>query len=405
MKLLKYKFLLIIIALLQSCNTYDDLDNALVTNESLTTTRISEDQAIDIANQCLKREGYPQGRSSSGVSIEYVKSRDQKLLADNEDGTVAYVVNYDDGGFVVVASDSRVDNVLAFSDEGSLSLDNPIVKEQFLDNIGSYVAKAIERKNGSSYQSNNGSKIQVQIPSYTVGPLVDARFYGGGSYTKYIKENEGDYVAGCVPVATATVMIYAKTPLLSFRNYTFNLWGIRVAYAEWAEGQNLTSSSQLKSVPIRPLTLDQAIDQVARLFYYIGDEIDVTYGATETYGSKYKAIDLLKKLGYSTDDFQSYDINSIVDKLIDNHIIFMSGTSVGSKQYGHAWICDGCKYKIMRNTATGETIRYNQYLHCLWGWGDSGNGYFNGDVFIPEGHENSEFVTSLIKYSSTKIEY
>ena len=51
-----------------------------------------------------------------------------------------------------------------------------------------------------------------------------------------------------------------------------------------------------------------------------------------------------------------------------------------------------------------KLLKY-KYLHCLWGWGNSGNGYFNGDVFIPEGHDDAIYPTSSMNYSATKIEY
>lgn len=46
--------------------------------------------------------------------------------------------------------------------------------------------------------------------------------------------------------------------------------------------------------------------------------------------------------------------------------------------YGHAWVSDGCYFCVDagdRNKIT-ET-----YLHCDWGYGGSGNGYFSRSVF------------------------
>lgn len=49
-------------------------------------------------------------------------------------------------------------------------------------------------------------------------------------------------------------------------------------------------------------------------------------------------------------------------------------------QGGHAWVSDGYSYCIDKDN--GNMI--NPYIHCDWGWGGIGNGYFTANAFKVE---------------------
>ena len=55
--------------------------------------------------------------------------------------------------------------------------------------------------------------------------------------------------------------------------------------------------------------------------------------------------------------------------------VYLRGLDQGGAG-GHAWVCDGSMI-IME---TSSTTIAKRYVHCNWGWGGSGNGYFDGDV-------------------------
>lgn len=165
--------------------------------------------------------------------------------------------------------------------------------------------------------------------------------------------------------------------------------------------------------PIQSISFEQAVDQIAWLYYYIGEDIRASYKGNYTTASSYKAIKLLNEIGYQTPTTQNeYNTTDIISAVINRNIIYMYAWDILGNKNEHAWICDGCKYKfsISMTSADGKTSKvieyYEPYLHCVWGWGGNGNGYYYGDIFtVSDSGSESEFETSDILYSPIKIEY
>ena len=116
------------------------------------TPKISQEQAVDIANNFLNKGTLPSSLSKHGTIVPRceVLTRTKRCLSKSystvEDAdTMLYVFNYDNG-YAVVSADVRVpERVLAFSDNGNLSLqtDNPGLS-LFLDMAQDYVDVCID---------------------------------------------------------------------------------------------------------------------------------------------------------------------------------------------------------------------------------------------------------------------
>lgn len=54
--------------------------------------------------------------------------------------------------------------------------------------------------------------------------------------------------------------------------------------------------------------------------------------------------------------------------------------------FRHAWTVDGCSFcwKDIDNHKKGVD---NLFVHCNWGWGGTGNGYFYGPIFSPKNYQ------------------
>ena len=375
--------------------------------------KISVDNATEIADSVLNRKSRPASRSGKIRDIKYVRSDISTLRAHGISDTVAYIINYPEGGFAIVSSDNRIEPILAYSDSGSFSTNNELAMANFVNRIGNFLYKRVLQTN-----SNDGVKrIETSdVPYYIYGPYVFGDLHGQGAFAKYIKQEKGESaVASSAQVAAATAMIHCKTPLFTYQGKTFNLWGIRGALERYKNHVLYPpyNPSSSKMPPIQSISFEQAVDQIAWLYYYIGEDIRASYKGNYTTASSYKAIKLLNEIGYQTPTTQNeYNTTDIISAVINRNIIYMYAWDILGNKNEHAWICDGCKYKfsISMTSADGKTSKvieyYEPYLHCVWGWGGNGNGYYYGDIFtVSDSGSESEFETSDILYSPIKIEY
>lgn len=361
--------------------------------------RIDPNKAAAIAGEVLSRSGKPLGRASQSPEISYVTSRPKSRGTGESNDTVAYIMNYpDNSGFVIVSADNRVYPVLAFSHSGSFSLDNEIARTQFVDRIESYVSSADPSKSYELQASDFRTKVNVDT-------LIKVQLDQDAPYNKYVVQNEGDYLVGCVAVASAYVMAYAKDSI-RYNGEVFHLKSIIAGLGMSPkrippQGGNWGFIST--STPI--YFHEKAMDEVARLLYWIGKNVNMSYGMVDNDGNKTRnsgafsssAYWFIKnKLEYTVSNYNPFNADEISQYLTDNYIIYMNGSNTNPKRGGHAWVSDGCYY--LQSPSTGE--KKDIYLHCNWGWGGSCNGYFTGDIFKP--NRTDTFVK--MKYFAVKLE-
>lgn len=335
--------------------------------------RIDPDKAAAIAGEVLSRSGKPMGRAALSPEISYVTSSPKSRGTDEANDTVAYIINYpDNGGFAIVSADNRVYPVLAFSHSGSFSLDNEIARTQFVDKIESYISSADPTKSYELRASDFRTKVNVDT-------LIKIQLDQSAPYNKYVVQNEGNYPVGCVAVASAYVMAYAKDSI-RYNGEVFHLrsilsgLGMSPKKIPW-QGGNWGFISA--STPF--YDHEKAMDEVARLLYWIGKNVNMKYGTPISTAFSSVAHDFIKtKLGYDVSQFKNYNADEISQYLTDNYIIYMQGININpDKAGGHAWVSDGCYY--LQSPSTGE--KKDIYLHCNWGWRGKCNGYFTGEIF------------------------
>ena len=113
------------------------------------STHISQSEALEIANKFLGKPLLSRC-SEQEVDFQYVITTDETRSTYTFSDTIAYVINYpDNNGFAIIASDRRVNPVLAFADEGVFTFDNEVSKVNFIDRISSYIE--INKNNTPAY--------------------------------------------------------------------------------------------------------------------------------------------------------------------------------------------------------------------------------------------------------------
>lgn len=365
--------LMILVIMLSGCSS--DLDDLIVPGSKTETTtsgirsKVSKTDAIAIAEKVLKKD-----RTRSGIlnipKFEYVVGGVNTRSTSTTD-TLAYILNYpDNGGFVIVSTDRRVYPVLAFAHEGQFTLDNENARVNFIDRIGAY----IEEKPEDTLYDVNDSDFDA---CYDIHPIIGTSLDQGAPWDKYVIQEHPGCPVGCVAVATALVMSYSKSQI-SYHNSLYYLKSIITAINKGPDSTPANLPKRIEGGIYNPTyTYEQAVDSMARLLYWIGKDVDMSYDSKGSGAKSEDAYELCKSLSFSIPSgFATFDIKEVTQYLIDNHIIYLRGHDINGKG-GHAWVSDGC-YCCLNEDRT-EIV--DPYIYCDWGTGGYCNGYYSGAVF------------------------
>ena len=298
---------------------------------------VSEQEALQKAQRFLQEKNI-------ASSVKTVRTRSS---AQGNPYKHLYLFNAENnGGFVIVAGDSRAREILAYSDQGHLDY------SQMPDNMKWWL---------STYDESIASIPADYTPAKTragasakadVAPMMSFSWSQIAPYNKYCPQG---CLAGCVPLAMAQMMVYHKYPT--------NLPALD-AYTD-ANGINLPA------LPANYMDYnDLSGDNPALLVRYCGQAIKADYSAKAT-GARSGSIPsvLYRFFGYDQGVHNVYRnaYNSeawddvLYNELSSGRPFILSGQVNNDLNNGHTFICHG----------------YSQgYYAVNWGWGGSQNGYF-----------------------------
>ena len=295
--------------------------------------------------------------------------------------TLAYIFNFaNDNGFSIVSTSKYVVPELAYSDKGNFSNTNEIAMSNFIDRINEYTAKreaAME-----IYDFDPG---EPTIRTFSHGPIVQIELGQDAPFNQTVQKYHPGCVAGCGPVAAATVMAYCK-PRLVMNGYEYNFTSYVKALASGPDTNTVNSGGVQPNVnpglfPVTwPVTYNGAVSAFNQLLSDLGTQMNAVYVANRgTSVNSENLIATIKNDGYNISDLTEYNISFIVSTLKNNDLIIQIGSTPTDKGIrGHAWVIDGYSYKSIKENVINEC-----YLYCHWGWFGDGDGYYYADVFNP----------------------
>lgn len=310
---------------------------ALIACLAIQAERVTEQEALQ------KAQKFMQGKKFKTKNLRRAPSLDASNNA-------YYVFNVEnDNGFVIVAGDDRMPDILGYSEKGSNNTHSIPCNMEWLMNcytqtLDSLNAYGITQK-WSARRSNNNA---------TIEPLITTTWGQHAPYNKYCPEIEGKKCpTGCVATAMAQIINYKKWP-----------------QGETAAVEAYTTGSGISMPALEPTTFEwsnMTDDDIARLMLYCGQSAKMNYllsgsGAAEP-------SDALKRIfGYSNSTkswliklFEAEHLEqTIYDELAEDRPVFYTGYS-SSKGEGHAFIVDGYK---------------DGMFHINWGWDGDADGYF-----------------------------
>ena len=278
------------------------------------------------------------------------------------------------GGFVIVAGDDRLPQVLGYGDKGDFSatVQSPSVQ---------YWMKEMNRQIAYLQTHNNATAYIPAKRATAVAPLMTTQWDQGAPYNNLCPTYTTDggdtqrAVTGCVATATAQVMNFHQWPDVGVgsHSYTCNVNG---------STPTELSADYSQSVYRWDLMLDrydtdsneESCEAVAKLMSDVGIAVDMGYGSSSGAQEEAAMKALWQHFKYST---KSYLINRdyynaqewdqfLIDELSMGRPIIYCGFDDDG---GHAFVFDG--------------FNTDGYFHVNWGWGGYYDGYFLSSVLNP----------------------
>lgn len=314
-----------------------------------------------------------------------IKEQGNSLRSISNDKQDYYAFDKNGGGFVIIAGDKSMPELIGFSDKGEFP-DNDNMPEPLKMILDNYRERLNEvRKNPHKVNITNTLRAFNANDYKVVGPLVKTTWNQTYPYNEkmptYFDENtqkEQHVVVGCVPLAFATVMHYYKWPTkgkgekthmagmgpngkdlgdvkmyANFGETTYNWDKMKNSYKGELDNDNTVVDTQ------------EEIDAVAQLLHDVGVAGGCMFGSVGTIASWF-VNEYADYFRYYRGDDEYYEIGSYHNiknylEIIKRHIddkdpLIMTGGQ-------HAWVVDG--------------YDSNGFLHCNWGWGGAGNGFFD----------------------------
>ena len=335
----------------------DNWDQSVQTDPNF----VSLNEALEAAESYFSGIYGSKTRSARKVSnVELLNVRKTRGV-DQEYGY--YVVNYDNGsGFSLLSADRRRNAVYAISDEGSLNLADTIYNEglnwyinDFLPVQGG-VDRAVIKPDTTLHPISGDLYFYYTTCALLLNGFM-RRFDQGAPFNKYCFTEDGyKALVGCLPVAVSTFIGYNKWPY-QLAGHSFN-WDAMYA--------------------------DSNHDSWYRLFEIVGrpEYLNAKYGVSATSAYMSSAKSMLERTGYENVQFKYFDIDAAFDELSNSRLFIMYGDRLNNGQrVGHAWIIDGSSRRATRlaipSTEAGHPVyRYEDFYHCIWGWGGKSNGFY-----------------------------
>jgi len=295
---------------------------------------------------------------------------------------VYHVLNFDNGGWIIISADDGVTPVLAYSFERTYSPDNQ--PPQFIAWMEGY-AKQIDYSRDHGLAATEAVQAQwealaVQDPcmlnlfpeSRDVAPLLTSNWNQGSPYNFLCPADPagpgGHALAGCVATAMAQVIYYYRWPETGVGLHCYIPSGYSLQCADFANTtyhwNEMTNSMSNKDTAM------------ALIQWHCGISVNMMYGpsgsgayshdaaaALRNYFKYHPNTDLVDKASYTEDEWATL----LRDNIDASRPMYYHGFGSG----GHAFNVDG--------------YQGSDHFHFNWGWGGSYNGYFYLNNLNPGG--------------------
>lgn len=326
-------------------------------------------QALQIAKTFVASAPQFRGVQSANLTLATKASASEaKPLVSSP--AAYYIYNVSDKGFVIVSGDDRFNEILGYSDNGTVSDVNelPDGLQYWLSFLSDEMSAAIE----AGYEPSGfvGSNSNANI-SQSVSPLIKTKWNQNSPYNNML----GGNMTGCVATGIAQVMKYWSYPETGTGShtgayspkYSANFGATTYDWANMLEeyGSGWESKAQT--------------DAVATLMLHVGVATDMRWDKSQSATpNAYGAYALHTFFRYNpnlyieTRDQMSLGAwkSLLIEQLQSGHPLCYSGMSTETGGVGHFFVCDGYDAN-------------NGLFHFNWGWAGQYDGYYSVTTLEP----------------------
>jgi photosystem II stability/assembly factor-like uncharacterized protein len=335
---------------------------------------VTQNEAVNLATNFMK---FQAGNLKTNFDVSNVVENKKNDL------TTFYIINFKEGGFVIISADDRVEPILGYSATNSIPKEITNTSFQsWLNTYNSQIEYAVNNDLKSDEYSVKWSNLRNSVFSKgtkDVAPLIATTWDQDGAYNDACPS--GTYT-GCVATCMAQIMNFWEYPVTGKSSNTYNQLTYNTLYADFSDIYDWDAIPDAGSVT-------SANAAIAELMFEAGVSVNMDYG---TDGSGAMSADV----PFAMANYFQYDQSTIKQIIIGEYAtnddwtnaikadldlgrpVYYSGSS---PSYGHAFVCDGYN-------ATG--------LHFNFGWSGYGNGYFAVGAINPVGETFNETNAAVI---------
>lgn len=361
--------------LLASCSQESEPTIKEKENPSASSTRVSLEDALKAAEQMFEGLEGDVTRAASR-KVKSVETIGAEATRSSESDALYYVVNYDDNaGFAVLGADTRLDDVYAISEEGSLNMNDTVFNgglNIFFRSLPSDPNKLPGIGNGgvekpdSTILDVSDIKPLSQNLSVKRGPYLAPAVRKWKKTDRFADYTPNHWSVGCIALASAQIMSTYKWPKqYNGKQYDWD------TINQWDGESNYSSNANLP-----------------QFLYQLGQALHLNYSENGTglsWGQLSNIPNAFNVFGYNTEDyFRVYTAEELSSFIMNKPIMIVGDIRNG--QYSHAWVCDGYYYDLVKYLTFDGNYSYlskGYFYHLVWGWGGAANGYFKfGNTFV-----------------------
>lgn len=319
---------------------------------------ITQEQAMEKACQVLK-----------GKQLKMQPMLHRTASTDN----AYYVFNAEqDGGFVVIAGNDLMPEVLGYADHGHFDLAGAPDNVKWLFDYYAKVARSLKNMPARQVVSRRASSSRAELI-----PLMNTQWDQAGIYQNQCPEIAGQKtLTGCVATAMAQVINFFQWPLNNVRE--------AVGYTSDKDNKKI----ELPSLPARQFNwFNMTNDDIAWLMRYCGQAVTMNYGVGESTAFSTaipgalisvfnfsKGVDEVSREEFTDEEWEEVIYQEIA---LGRPVIYN-----GSKgETGHSFVLHGYK---------------DGQFYVNWGWGGRMDGYFALTNLKPGDNDFSEKQTAVV---------
>lgn len=347
--------------LMGACSSLEEPLTSIESQSERNANFIPLEEALEVADNHFKFM-FKGTRADRKVIDAEVLAPHTRSGENGEDSMYGYyIVNYDEG-FAMISADRRRSPVVAISEEGSMHLSDTI------ENKGLALYLNTLQADGRGFDPGLPSQPADSIiyPDGPIDPIlvnkvlladITPKLKGlackvnqKNGFNQYCLTYIGDRaMTGCTPVSIAQIMSVYKYPE-SYQGYAFQ-WDRmeKIDVFGWARVLEILGRPENCNVSYGKDYTDCSFEYMMQTLEHMG------YGGPSTNEADWN----FENVGFAT---VAWQIPLIAGGYNQNHL--------------HTWVIDGSKYYEVREAGSKNVLRYDLYLHCVWGKGGTANGYF-----------------------------